>query len=595
LNKKENRIKRILEFSGKSKGLLTLAQMLSGVSAVFILLPFLFVYFAAKELVQSAGGASLNSETLVKWGIASLITELIGLIIYFVSILLSHKAAFTTEKNIKMAVLKHLADMPMGYFDKNPSGKLRKIIDENTAQTESYLAHQMLDLVSTNVTLVLIFCMMIIFNWKIGLPLSALFIIGFMLQFVLMGKDTMQYMQKYQDASEQMNHEAVEYVRGISVVKVFGQSAQSLSKFNQAIESYSQNAMEFTMACRTGMVAFTAVINSPFLVLIPAALICGTNAATVAEFTQNFLFYVFLSPACSVTLNKIMYMNNYKMQAEESMRRIDEILLAEPQTAGSALISAENHDVVFSDVSFTYENASAPAVNHVSFTAETGKTTAIVGHSGSGKSTLASLILRFYDNSEGSITIGGTEIKSVQNQDLMKHIAFVFQNPKLFKDTLFANICASRKDATREEVLQAVHLAQCDDILAKFPQGLDTVIGTEGVYLSGGEVQRIAIARAILKDAPVIILDEATAYADPENEMQIQKAFQKLTNGKTVIMIAHRLSSVKHADKILVMDSGNLIQEGTHEELLHQKGSVYAEMWENYVQTTKWHIGNEVK
>lgn len=463
MKQKNNGIKRLLEFTGNKRGVLNLSRILSGISAIFILGPFLCVYFAARDLVDVFTGSPLDTESLVRWGIIALALELIGLLLYFCALLCSHVAAFHTEKNLKMAALKHLAKMPMGYFDTNPSGKLRKIIDENSFQTETFIAHQLPDLVGAQVTMVISLILMLIF-----------------------------------------------------------------------------------------------------------------------------------SPACAVMLNKILYMTSYKMQAEESMRRIDMILTAKTQEETNQPKHPKSYDVVFEDVTFSYETAEQPAISNLSFIAKTGTTTALVGHSGSGKSTTASLIPRFYDAGEGKIKIGGVDIQEIAHKDLMQMVAFVFQNPKLFKDSLLENIRAGRPNATREEVLQAAHMAQCDDILAKFPQGIDTVVGSKGVYLSGGETQRIAIARAILKNAPIIVLDEATAYADPENEQQIQQAFEGLTKGKTVIMIAHRLSTIQDADQILVMKQGKLAEQGTHTSLVEQNGE-YARMWENYTKTTQWHIGNEVK
>ncbi len=593
MKKKDDQIKRLLEYTGKKRWMLTLSYILSGVSALFILVPYVCIYYAAKEMIAVFTGNPLNVDALLKYGGYALISELAGLVIYFGALLCSHGAAFRMEKNLKMAVLQHLAKMPMGYFDMNPSGKLRKIIDENSAQTEAYVAHQLPDLVGVYVTMIASLVLMLLFDWRLGLPLLVLFGIGFILQFALMGKDSMKYMQNYQDSLETMNHEAVEYIRGISVVKVFGQTVQSFTKFNKAIKSYSDNAMAFTMACRTGMVAFTALINSSFLVLIPAGVLAGIFSDNIVGFTENFLFYLIFSPACGVMLNKIMYMNNYKMQAQEAMRRIDTILGAEQQSEVLVPKKKDGNDVVFENVTFSYENASSPAVRNLSFVAKAGTTTALVGHSGSGKSTIASLIPRFYDVEEGRIKIGGVDVKELSQEDLMKNVAFVFQNPKLFKETLLENICAARRDATREEAMHAARLAQCDDILAKFPDGIDTVVGNKGVYLSGGEVQRIAIARAILKDAPIIVLDEATAFADPENEVQIQKALAELTEGKTVILIAHRLPAIQNADQILVMENGELVEQGTHEALMKKSG-LYANMWNDYKKATKWHIGNGV-
>ena len=594
MKQKSNGINRLLGFCGKSRWLLTLSRCLSGVSAVFILVPFLCVYLAAREVIAMFTGSVLDTSELFKWGICALSFELIGLALYFAALLCSHVVAFRTEKNLKMAALTHLAKMPMGYFDLNPSGKLRKIIDDNSFQTQTFIAHQLPDLIGAYVTMVVSIILMLAFDWRVGLPLLLLFCIGFFLQGSLMGKDSMKFMKTYQNSLETMNHEAVEYIRGISVVKVFGQTVQSFTKFNEAIKSYRDYALKYTMSCRKGMVAFTAVINSSFLILVPTALIIGALSTDMVGFMQSFLFYIIFSPACAVMLNKILYMTSYKMQAAESMRRIDTIITAEPQSETDHPRTANTHDVSFENVTFAYENTEHPAVANLSFTAKAGTTTALVGHSGSGKSTTAGLIPRFYDVQEGAVKIGGVDIRELSHADLMKKVAFVFQDPKLFKDTLLANICAARPNATREEALKAAHLAQCGDILEKFPKGIDTIVGGKGIYLSGGEAQRIAIARAILKDAPIVVLDEATAFADPENEHQIHQAFEGLVKNKTVIMIAHRLSTIKGADQILVIKQSHLVESGKHDELLKLDGE-YARMWSNYVKTTKWHIGNEVK
>lgn len=393
----------------------------------------------------------------------------------------------------------------------------------------------------------------------------------------------------YQDAQETMNHEAVEYIRGIAVVKVFGQTVKSFAKFHNAIETYKKYALAYTMSCKKGMVAFNAIVNSSFLVLVPIGFLVGFTTPTLRDFIQSFLFYVIFSPACAVMLNKIMYMTSYKMQAEESMRRIDMILTSKQQPEPAIPQYPDTYEVAFEDVTFAYDNTDHPAVSHLTFMAKAGAITALVGHSGSGKSTAASLIPRFYDVQDGAVKIGGVDIREIPQGDLMKMVAFVFQDPKLFKDSLLENIRAGRPSATREEVLKAAHLAQCDDILKKLPNGIDTIIGSQGIYLSGGETQRISIARAILKDAPIVVLDEATAYADPENEHQIQKAFDGLIKNKTVIMVAHRLSTVQDADQILVMKNGAIAESGTHSDLIKHQGE-YAKMWDNYNKTVQWHI-----
>ena len=593
MKKKKEGIGRLLEFAGKYRGLLTLSQVLSAISAVFILLPFVCVYFAAKELVGTFFGTTLHAETLIRWGVYALLCELVGLAVNFVALLCSHVVAFRTEKNLKMSALTRLSKMPLGYFEKNPSGKLRKIIDENSAQTHTYIAHQMPDLVWAQVTMVAAVVFMLIFDWKIGLPLLVLMILGFLLQMSCMGKETMAFMKTYQDSLEDMNHEAVEYVRGISVVKVFGQSVHSIRKFKDAIDSYKKYAFAFTMSCKKGMVAFNTVINASFMVLVPVGIIYGKNLGDRKGFLETFLFYVIFAPATAVMLNKILYMSNYKMQAMEAMRRIDEILHAPIQASTEETKPLTDNTVAFKNVTFSYEGAVEPAVKNVSFVAKEGTVTALVGHSGSGKSTIASLIPRFYDVEEGSITIGGVDIRDIPTKDLMNKVSFVFQNPKLFKESLFENIKAGKADATREDVLHAVELAQCQDIIDKMPMGIDTVVGKEGVYLSGGEVQRIAIARAILKDAPILILDEATAYADTENEKKITEALQHLMKGKTILMIAHRLGTVKNAEQILVMDKAKLKEMGTHEELVAKEGE-YFKLWTQYNESIQWNIGNGV-
>lgn len=592
MKQKNNGIKRLLEFTGNKRGVLNLSRILSGISAIFILGPFLCVYFAARDLVDVFTGSPLDTESLVRWGIIALALELIGLLLYFCALLCSHVAAFHTEKNLKMAALKHLAKMPMGYFDTNPSGKLRKIIDENSFQTETFIAHQLPDLVGAQVTMVISLILMLIFDWRVGVPLLLLFGIGFFLQSSLMGKEGMKLMQTYQDSLETMNHEAVEYIRGISVLKVFGQTVQSITKFNDAIKSYRKFALAYTMSCKKGMVAFNSVINSSFLVLVPTALIIGLVSSDLVCFTQSFLFYVIFSPACAVMLNKILYMTSYKMQAEESMRRIDMILTAKTQEETNQPKHPKSYDVVFEDVTFSYETAEQPAISNLSFIAKMGTTTALVGHSGSGKSTTASLIPRFYDAGEGKIKIGGVDIQEIAHKDLMQMVAFVFQNPKLFKDSLLENIRAGRPNATREEVLQAAHMAQCDDILAKFPQGIDTVVGSKGVYLSGGETQRIAIARAILKNAPIIVLDKAAVRrAEFDNQIfELQEEKRKLYEAlvikqidvnlykKQKALIEQRLLEVQNT-KAVVMT--RLEAEQQEKERQHQQKDVLQSLIKN--------------
>ena len=587
-------IPRLLEFAGNKRPLLTISQILAGISALLLMGPYLCVYFAARELLGGLLGDGFDTAALAGWGVWALGLELSGLVLDFAALMVSHTVAFHTEKNLKMATLAHLAKLPMGYFEENPSGKLRKIIDENSAQAETYLAHQMPDLVSAQVTVISSAILMLIVDWCIGLPLLLLMILGFVMQFSMMGEKSMNFMRRYQDAQENMNHEAVEYVRGIAVIKVFGQSVHSIKRFREAIHAYRDDALAYTMFCKPGYVGFNTVINGSFLVLVPVALIGMSVSENLSVFTEKFLFYLVFAPACAAMLNKIMYMTNYKMQAMESMRRIDEILLVGEQVQPQHPEKTKNSDICYENVTFTYPTGESPAISNISFYAKTGTTTALVGKSGSGKTTIASLLPRFYDSSQGHITLGGVELLNIEKQELMKQVAFVFQNPKLFKTSLEENIRGGCKDVSRENILRAAKLAQCDDIIEKLPNGLDTVVGSNGVYLSGGEVQRVAIARAILKDAPVIILDEATAFADPENEMQIQKALKELTKGKTVIMVAHRLSTIKGAEQIIVMKDGQIAECGTHDVLMRKQGE-YARMWTDYSQSITWHMKNDRK
>lgn len=582
-------IPRLLEFTGRLRLTLSLSEVLAGVGALLLLAPYLCVYFAARELLDFLVGGSIETSALVYWGLWALGFELAGLVVNFIALLLSHNVAFHTQQNLKMAVLEHLSKLPLGYFEENNSGKLRKIIDENSRQTESYLAHQLPDLVGAQVSMIATALLMLAVDWRIALPILALMVIGLAFQMTMMGEETMNFMKRYQDAQEDMNHEAIEYVRGISVIKIFGQSVHSLYRFKEAIHAYRDDALSYAMFCKPGYVGFNTVVNSSFLVLIPAALIGMAVAVDLEAFAQSFLFFLIFAPACATMLNKLMYMTNYKMQAEESMRRIDEILLTREQTDPREPDLPQSNEVKFDHVTFTYPTGEGPAISGVSFCAKSGTVTALVGHSGSGKSTIGALIPRFYDIQKGSISIGGVELSSMNRKELMERVAFVFQNPKLLKTTIEDNVRGGKKNATSEEILRALHLAGCDDILQKFPDGIHTVIGGKGIYLSGGEIQRLAIARAIVKDAPIIVLDEATAFADPENEVQIQQALKELTKNKTVIMIAHRLSTITDSDQIIVMMGGRIAECGRQEELIAKQGE-YARMWTEYQKSIRWQI-----
>ncbi|MDD4722745.1 MAG: ABC transporter ATP-binding protein, partial [Acidaminococcaceae bacterium] len=492
--------------------------------------------------------------------------------------------------NMRKAAMHKIVDLPLGFFRTNASGKLRKVIDDNASLTHSFLAHQMPDLAGVVVMPIVFLAVLFIFDWRLGLVCLLPTVLSLVFLQRMMGGDRVERMNKYLNALEDMNTAAVEYVRGIPVVKVFQQTVYSFKNFHEAIITYWQFASEFAISCRIPMVGYMLTINGPSLLLIPIGLLLIFNAYDYKAFLLDLLFYMLFVPLSAVFMNKIMYTGENTMAAKEAVDRIYKIIENEPLTEGKFAETTESDEVRFTNVSFSYPGNTKAAVKSVDFTIPEGKTYALVGPSGSGKSTLASLVPRFWDVDSGSITIGGVDVRGFKESSLMQKIAFVFQNTKLFKTSLLENIRAANTNASVEEVLHAAHLAQCDDILAKMPRGIETHVGSDGVYLSGGEQQRIALARAILKDAPIVILDEATAFADPENEYQIQKAFEHLIKSKTVLMIAHRLSSIKNVDCILVMENGEIVEQGTHNYLLGQNG-IYAGMWREYQTAVAWKVG----
>ena len=586
-------IPRLLEFAGKHKYLILLSCLFSGISAVFMLLPFLCLWLVVREVLAAAPElGALNLSRLAMYGWWALALALAGFLFYFAALMCSHVAAFYTARNMKSQTLRHLATLPLGFFTLNSSGKLRKIIDENAGQTETFLAHQIPDLVGSYITPIAMLVLLFVFDWRLGILSLVPLVTGFMIQMRMMSKESMAFMQRYQDALEDMNNEAVEYVRGIPVVKVFQQTIYSFKSFYNSIMRYKEFVTAYTLSWEKPMTAYTTAINGTFLLLIPAGILLAVQAPDYRKFLQDLIFYLLFTPACAVMLNKVMYSGSYKMIAGEAVRRVDALLAEKPLPEPDKPRIPRGTDIVLSQVTFTYPGGGVPAVDGVSLRVPAGKRVALVGPSGGGKTTIARLIPRFWDVDRGSVKIGGVDVREIPITALMKQIAFVFQDTHLFKDSIFNNIRAARPDATRTEVEKAARAAQCGDILDKLPHGLDTVIGTRGVYLSGGEQQRIALARAILKDAPIIILDEATAFADPENEHKIQRAFQQLTKGKTVLMIAHRLSTVQNADEIVVLAQGKIAEKGTHEELLKNSG-LYAKLWKDYQSSITWSVGKE--
>ena len=587
-DKKHSGLSRILEYAGGHKRLTLLGCALSAVSAVMGLAPYVCVWLVARAALSGDAAAHY-----ARWGWMAVGLAAASIAIYFAALMCTHIAAFRTARNMRGAAMRHVLRLPVGFFADNPSGRLRKLIDDNAALTEDLLAHKMPDLAATAVTPLAAIALLFAFDWRMGLLCLLTMALAVLSMCMMMGGKNAGFFHRYQREIERMSGEAVEYVRGIPVVKMFQQTVYSFKAFYAAIQDYSNLASQYAMSCRTGQTCFLTCINGAFALLIPAALLLASGGDVRAALV-NFIFYALFAPACGQMINRIMYMSEAVMEADEAIGRLDEILAQKPmpEPVASERATPQNATVCFDHVTFTYPGASRPALEDVTFSVQPGQVVALVGPSGGGKTTAASLIPRFWDVDSGSVSIGGADVRALDSAALMRQVAFVFQDTRLFKQSLLENIRAARPDASREQVLAAAHAAQCGDILAKLPQGLDTVVGAKGVYLSGGEAQRIALARAILKDAPIVVLDEATAFADPENERQIQKAFEALTRNKTVLMIAHRLSTVQNASEILVLCEGRIAERGKHGALL-EKGGVYAGMWADYQRSAHWKVGKE--
>ncbi|AYH41431.1 ABC transporter ATP-binding protein [Christensenella minuta] len=590
-NKKGN-ISKLLGFAGGHKKLTVLGCTLSGVSALLSMAPYILIWFVARGIFEAMPDFS-SVQNLVHFGWEALWFALASAAIYFGALMCTHLAAFRTARNMRFRAAKHLVDLPLGYFTSNQSGRLRKMIDDNAGMTETLLAHELPDSVGAVVTPVAAVALLFVFDWRMGLLCLIPIAISIATLFQMMGGKQAKFFSRYQRAVEDLSAEATEYVRGIPVVKVFQQTVYSFKSFYSSIMSYSKLASEYAMVNRTPMTAFTTVLNSTFLLLIPAGMIlCGVSADGWGVLV-DLVFYILFTPLCAMMINRLMYAGQASMEAAEAVYKLGQIMEEAPLPEPENPEFPKGTDVELRHVTFTYPGAEAPALSDVSFRVPGGKTVALVGPSGGGKTTAASLIPRFWDAQEGEVLVGGADVRRITTEELMDKVAFVFQDTHLFKTSILENIRAARPDATREEALRAARAAQADDILEKMPQGIDTVIGTKGVYLSGGEQQRIALARAILKDAPIVVLDEATAFADPENEALIQRAFETLTRGKTVLMIAHRLSTVRGADRIIVLKDGKKAECGSHEQLL-AAGGIYAAMWKDYQTAAEWKVGKEV-
>lgn len=586
---------RCMELASNKKGLIFLSAFLSSLAAIASFVPYIAVYFIIRSILSvypDMGSLDVGAVTGYAW--MALGGIIANILLYFFAIFSSHMAAFGTLYELKVHFADHITKIPLGYHLTIGSGRLRKIMDENIESVEGFIAHQFPDFVASVTAPIVMVILLLAVDWRFGLASLVGIILAFGAEFLGFGSGAMkENMAKYQTALEEMNSAAVEYVRGMAVVKAFNQTASSFERLKDAIHQYTEWVLKFSLGWQNFMPAFTTIINNIYLILIPTGILIGSRTKDYKTFAMTFIFYLLFVPAISGVLNKIMYISESFMQIDGNVARMDEILnIPEmPETAHPK--HPDNDDVVFENVAFSYTGKEEElALDQVSFTAKQGQVTAIVGPSGGGKSTIANLISRFWDVTDGAVKIGGTDIRQMAQEDLMRRVSFVFQDIFLFKQSILDNIRMGNPNATEEQVVEAAKAAQCHEFIMNLPDGYHTVVGTKGIHLSGGERQRIAIARAIIKDAPIIVLDEATAFSDPENEYLIQKAFEKLMGGKTVIMIAHRLSTVRGADKILVMEKGHLVEEGKHDSLV-AAGGRYAKMWNHYTEAVDWKINGK--
>lgn len=583
--------KRLFEYAENYKYLTIASWVLATVSAFIALVPFYYIWRLIKEVIRVSPDFD-RAQNLSAYGWCAVGTAVFAMLIYMGGLICSHLAAFHVQATMRSRLMRHIMSLPLGSMDEDGSGKVRKIINESSAATETYLAHQLPDKCVATATPIGLVVLLLVFDWRLGLLSLIPVVLGFAIMSTMMGANMKKKMEEYQNALEEMSSEAVEYVRGIPVVKTFGQSVFSFKRFRDSIKKYEKWTIAYTKDLRIPMMGLTTAINSVFAILIAATFWLGGVKSGSADgtFLLNLMFYIIITPIITVTMTKMMYAGENVMIVEDALNRIDGLLEKKPLPQSVNPAKPQDASISFKNVSYRYDGASDDAIHNISLDIKSGEHIAFVGPSGGGKSTLAKLIARFADVNSGFIEIGGVNVKNIKASDLMNTVSFVFQDSKLLKMSIFDNVRMGNKNATREEVIEALHNAQCDDIIEKIPGGIDTVIGSKGTYLSGGETQRIAIARAMLKNAPILILDEATAFADPDNEAKVQAAFSKLSEGKTVIMIAHRLSSVTEVDRIYVLKNGQICQSGTHENLLSQDG-LYAHMWKEFNKSVSWKVG----
>ena len=589
--KKQSNLSRLLTIAGSYRYLTYASWILSAISALIALVPYYFIWQVMREVLEVAPDFS-RAQNLTYNGWMAVMFAVIAVLVYIAGLMCSHLGAFRIATNLRLQSMNHIVKLPLGFAEHFGSGKLRKIVNESSAATETYLAHQLPDRANALATPCGLLVLLFVFDWRLGLLSLAPVLLGFLIMMAMTGKEMQQKMKEYQNALDDMSNEAVEYVRGIPVVKTFGQTIFSFKKFKDSIDRYKVWVIAYTKQLRTPMMFYTAAINGVFVFLIAGALLFTQDQVTT-EFLLNLVFYIIITPIISVTLTRIMFQSENAMIVDDALQRIDSVLNLEPLKETAHPMHPKDGSVELEQVHFSY-NGEKDVLNGISISIPAGQTVAFVGPSGGGKTTLANLISRFFDPQSGTVRVGGVDVRDIPKEELMNTVSFVFQNSRLIKASIFENVRLGKPEATREEVMAALKNAQCDDILEKLPDGKDTVIGTKGVYLSGGEQQRIAIARVMLKNTPIIILDEATAFADPDNETRVQAAFSKLSQGKTVIMIAHRLSTVAGADRIYVVKDGQIAESGSSRELM-ERGGLFARMWQNYQTSIQWKVQKEVQ
>lgn len=587
--KKQSDLSRLLGYAGKRKFFSYASWVLAALSALVSLAPFYFIFNIIKEVIETTPDFG-NAKNLIFNGWMAVLFAVVGYLLYIAALMCSHMAAFRVATNMRKDVLNHLVKLPLGYVEEAGSGRLRKIINDSTAASETYLAHQLPDKAVAVATPIGLIALLFIFDWKLGILSLIPVVLAFLIMASMTGKKMAQKMKEYQNSLDAMSNEAVEYVRGIPVVKTFGQTVFSFKRFKATIDNYEKWVISYTKDLRIPMMLYTAAINSVFVFLIVAALIFTKNGVT-NEFLLNLIFYIIITPVISLTLTKMMYQSENAMIVADALQRVDTILDAEQLPEAVNGKKPADSSIEFRNVSYSYDGVKN-AVENVSLNIHSGSTVAFVGPSGSGKSTMANLISRFFDVSEGQVLVGGVDVRNIKKDILMDNVSFVFQNSHLIKGTILDNVRMARPQASKEEVMNALEKSQCMDIVKKLPNGVDTVVGTNGVYLSGGEQQRIAIARVMLKNSPIVILDEATAFADPDNEVMVQKAFSELAKDRTVIMIAHRLSTVAGADRIYVLKDGKIEEYGKYNELINN-GGMFSKMWNDYRHSVDWKVSKE--